>query len=150
MSFTSNVLLSTNNDDLRFNLSHQQKYKNLHIKNWVPIEYAHKNSDLVICHGGHVSCMSLFKYSVPGIILATHTEREYNARLVQELKAGILIEKKDYSKAAMEHAISLILEDKNYFNTVNNYSNLINSHYQNGEVIAANHILSLLERDKIY
>ena len=141
----ANVLLSIDNG-----ANYQYKHKNLIIKNWVPVEYAHRNSDLIICHGGHVSCMGLFKYAVPGIILATHTEREYNARLVQALGAGILIEKNNYSNEVLRHAIFSLLKDKSYSKTVKKYSDHINSNYKNGEIIAANHISSLLDRGKFY
>ncbi|MEY9095616.1 glycosyltransferase [Paenibacillus sp. RC84] len=47
-----------------------------------------ENCRLFIHHGGHGSCLSAIMRGIPSLILPTHTEREFNARKVQETGAG--------------------------------------------------------------
>lgn len=41
-------------------------------------------SDIVIHHGGHGCCMAQIKYKTPGLIIPTHSEREYNAIMMKK------------------------------------------------------------------
>lgn len=137
------AIISTGSIVTSTKLAKRYNYERIKIVDWIPIKEAYTNSNLVICHGGHGSCMGLFKYMVPGIILSTHTEREYNARLLEELGAGISIPYENFSKKEMEHAITTILGNESYMNKIKYYNELISTRYQNGEVLAANYILSL-------
>ena len=120
------------------------KYKNVKFVDWVPIDVAYSNSDLVVCHGGHGSCMGLFKYMVPGIILPTHTEREYNARALERLGVGISIPIEKFSKDLIENSVVTLLESKRCRDRLKYYNEVISNRYIDGDIMAANYILSLL------
>lgn len=137
------AIISTGSAESATRLSAQNPYQNIQIVDWMPIEEAYSKCNLVICHGGHGSCMGLFQFMVPGLILPTHSEREYNARLVEELGVGISIPYEKFSKERVRRAIVSILEDPSYMSQVKNYHDLINMRYKRGEILAADYILSL-------
>jgi Glycosyl transferases, related to UDP-glucuronosyltransferase len=137
-----NIVITTGNSNIMDSLKY--KYKNVVLMEWLPSRMAYENSDLVINHGGHGSCMGLFKYGVPGLILPTHTEREYNARLVDELGTGLFINSNEFDEDIIKQSIYKILFNRCYFDTVKQYSQQININYSNGVESAIHYILSLL------
>ncbi len=138
-----NIVISTGNPE---DMKKLQKNipDNIKVIDWLPIQAAHENRALVINHGGHGSCMGLLKYGVPGLILATHTEREYNGRLVEQLGTGICLGKCDFQKDKILDSIDKLLHDSSYMKNAGYYKELIKTGYKDGEKIAAEKILMLL------
>lgn len=58
---------------------------NVQIYNWIPVLDLYQDTDLIIHHGGHASCLSSLIYGTPTLVMPTHSEREYNARKLSEL-----------------------------------------------------------------
>ncbi len=138
-----NIVISTGNlEDVK--RLQKDAPDNVNVVDWLPIQKAYENRALVINHGGHGSCMGLLKYGVPGLILATHTEREYNGRLIEELGAGICLNTCDFQKNKIQDSIYRILHDSEYVENVGYYKEKIKIEYQDGEKIAVEKILTLL------
>ncbi len=115
------------------------------ITNWIPMDLAYTRSDLVIHHGGHGSCMGLFWYGVPGLVLPTHTEREYNARMVQHLGCGRYISREDISRSAITETLHAMLEDPSSRTRVRAYREMLRKKYPNPGQIGADAIAKVIQ-----
>lgn len=141
--FNIEFIISIENKHTAEHISSKYADENIHICNWLPIEQAYSNSKFIVCHGGHGSCMGLFQYKVPALIIPTHTEREYNARLVEAVGAGISIPYDDITERKMEQAMRRLLLDSKYKDNTVHFNQVINSRYHDGVALAAKYILSL-------
>ena len=141
--FNMQFIISMNNSDIEEYINTKYEDKYIHISKWIPIEEAYIHSKFIICHGGHGSCMGIFKYKVPALVIPTHTEREYNARLVENIGVGISIPYNEITKNRMEQAMRSLLKNKTYKTRVKYYNHMINNKYNRGGTLAAEHILSL-------
>ncbi len=112
------------------------------ICDWLPMELAYTSSRLVVHHGGHGSCMGLFQYGVPGLVLPTQTEREYNARAVAELKCGSFVPRSDINSSSIRESIYSLLENQATVDNVKGYQQLLASKYPHSAESAADIVLA--------
>ena len=87
---------------------------NVYITDYVPLEVAYENSDIVIHHGGHGSCLAQFYFNKPGLIIPTHSEREHNARVCKKLGVSEFLERENLSDKNIQDKISMLLANKKY------------------------------------
>lgn len=107
---------------------------------WMSIKEIYENSDLVIHHGGHNSCLGSLLYGTPSLIIPTHTEREYNARRMVEMGTGKMILPNIDSEKQLIDSIHEMMNNDSYKNACNKYKKVINSYYCNGEKIVADYV----------
>ena len=97
-------------------IMNDQKFDNLQLFDYVPLSIAYGMSDLVIHHGGHGSCLGQFYYEVPSIIIPTHREREYNARMCHKLGVSEFLLRKELNKENLISNIEKLLKEEKYKN----------------------------------
>jgi UDP:flavonoid glycosyltransferase YjiC (YdhE family) len=138
-----NVVISTGGmDDIPSDID--LSLPNVQVIKWVPMETAYRNSDLVVHHGGHGSCMGGLKYAVPALIIPTHTEREYNARLLKRISCADIILRGEVTGALIEDKICALLQDSKVKEAVRSYARVIEGEYANGEQRAGESIAALI------
>jgi len=86
--------------------------ENIRLVKWIPVENAYKNSKMVIHHGGHGSCMASIVFGTPSLVIPTHTEREYNARSLQNLNCGRYVLPQFISKQSFFASFDEIMNEK--------------------------------------
>lgn len=64
---------------------------NINVVDWAPLEFVYSNFDVIVHHGGHGSCMATMLHGGPSLVVPTHSEREYNARALVRLGAGLMV-----------------------------------------------------------
>lgn len=117
---------------------------NVSVVDWVPVEVAYEKSDLVVHHGGHGSCVAALKYGVPSLIVPTHNEREYNARVMQRIGCADFIPKHEVTADRMLGACERLLTDTSTRAQLAKLQRLLASEYSDGTERAGRAILSLL------
>lgn len=139
----ANVVVSLGGDsNISYNMC--KNFQNITIVDWVSIEDAYSQSNLIIHHGGHGSCLGLLKYGVPGIVISTHTEREYNGRIVEQLGIGKCLPISDISYSCFDYAVLSIICNDIYRKNSKKYENLIMQEYHDSINKAVEYILSVM------
>jgi UDP:flavonoid glycosyltransferase YjiC (YdhE family) len=129
-------------DELPADIRHDRS--NVRVVEWIPVETAYRRSDLVIHHGGHGSCLAGLKYGVPALIVPTHTEREYNARLMKKIGCADMIPKTEVSGDLIVHKAANLLSGSLVSRELERYSRLIADKYSDAPQVAGETILSLV------
>jgi UDP:flavonoid glycosyltransferase YjiC (YdhE family) len=137
-----NVLISTGGLDVVMPNLDSDMYKNIRLVDWIQMKDAYTSSDLIIHHGGHGSCMGNFVYGKPALVIPTHTEREYNAHLMDELKCGMIIKRKDVNAENVSEKANLLLKSHEYQENNLQLQSVIDRTYGNSVDRAVNYILS--------
>jgi len=86
----------------------------IQLVDWLPMKIAYGQSDIVIHHGGHGSCLAQVMYQIPSVIVPTHTEREYNARMLKQLGAAEIVQEHEINSSDFSAKILHVLGSKNY------------------------------------
>jgi len=87
---------------------------NIQLVDWMPLYLAYGMSRLVIHHGGHGSCMATFQYGTPSLVVPTQSEREYNARAMENLGTGRMILPCDFNADSLLQVVDDMLSDPTY------------------------------------
>ncbi len=135
-----NMIISTGGMDAHASDFENKLPQNVKIVDWLPVEQAYSQCDIIIHHGGHGSCMANFKYGRPALIIPTHTERKFNAHRMQDLQAGLILQKEDLSSQSLLEGIQQLLENCKYMDVIKTYKHMIQTHYINSVRTAANYI----------
>lgn len=85
-------------------------------REWLSVREIYTSHDLIIHHGGHNSCIASLVYGTPSIIIPTHTEREFNARNMENIGAGKMVLPERASGETTKKVIKELLENKIYKN----------------------------------
>jgi len=131
----ASIIISTgnkNDESLALDIA-AEKVKNgrVSIVDYVPLDVAYKNSDLIIHHGGHGSCLAQFYYGAPSVIIPTHTEREYNARMCEKLHIGKMVSRRNLNSANLKENINDVLNNLTYKNSVCDWKEKVFSDFNN-------------------
>jgi UDP:flavonoid glycosyltransferase YjiC (YdhE family) len=118
---------------------------NVKMVEWVPMNAAYSTCDLVIHHGGHGSCLGALKHGVPSLIIPTHTEREYNARLIRQIGCGDLIGKDVVTGERIVEKVRQLLDSSTVAAELERHRRTIADRYADGAAVAGRTILSLLD-----
>ena len=137
-----NVIISTGGMDAKAKHLADSVPENVKVVDWLPMDQAFMNCDIVIHHGGHGSCMANFKYGKPALIIPTHTERNYNAHRMQDLETGIIINREDVNTTSILNGIEALLREKKYIDNTRRYQKKIQQHYPDSAESAADYIVS--------
>lgn len=70
---------------------------------------------MIIHHGGHGSCMTSLQYAIPSLVIPTHTERLYNAIMVEKLGFGNYIVPCRNKMTEMRDLFQEILTNSQYY-----------------------------------
>jgi len=111
--------------------SKELKSGKVSIVDYVPLDMAYEKSDLVIHHGGHGSCLAQFYYGVPSVIIPTHTEREYNARMCEKLHVGKMLPRRELNSANLKNCINDVLNDITYKKSVRDWKEKVSGDFNN-------------------
>ena len=93
---------------------------------------AYSQSDLVIHHGGHGSCLGQFIYNTPSLILPTHSEREYNARMLGGMGVSEFVEIEHLSSRDIALKVDKLLSYDYYQENLRYYNEVIRNREYDG------------------
>ncbi|AZK47453.1 glycosyltransferase [Paenibacillus lentus] len=85
---------------------------NINFTTYVSGVMAAEQSDLMIHHGGHGSCMTTLLTGTPSLIIPTWAEREFNARQLQGIGGGRVINPKDITGLQLAEVVESMLNDE--------------------------------------
>ena len=138
-NINANIIISTGSQaDYKeaLELIGKNMLNNVKIVDYVPLDIAYGMSDLVIHHGGHGSCLGQFYYGVPSIVVPTHREREYNARICNKMGVSEFILRENLSASTISDVANKMLRDVRYKEAVNQWSNKYKSSFDDmGKVV---------------
>lgn len=81
-----------------------------------------KKTDLIVSRAGASSIAEITALGIPSILIpspyVTHNHQLKNAKSLEESKATVIIEEKDYDKELLVSTIDRILEDKEYYQSL--------------------------------
>jgi UDP:flavonoid glycosyltransferase YjiC (YdhE family) len=107
----------------------QRKYMpflaNIEITANVPMSAAFNMADLVIHHGGYGSCFGQIIYEKASMMVPTNSEREYTARMLENLGLGISIPLGKMNTSIFRDSVYHLLNDKSYTNCAIKYNKLL-------------------------
>lgn len=107
-SFDATFLISTANfDAIKEAVPQNVKV----ITDWYSIKDTYSSSKLVVHHGGHGSCFGTLVHGTPSIVIPTHTEREFNARMMEKMGVGKMIMPKDLNAQSLTNGIRQALDN---------------------------------------
>jgi|GEM_PF-1036963 len=117
--FDANIIISTGSEldkKIALEVLKEYNYRSNHFNliDWIPMGVAYGGSDIVIHHGGHGSCLGQFLYGVPSLIMPTHAEREYNARMCTRLEVAEFLKTVDLCEDSILSEIEKILTMGHY------------------------------------
>lgn len=87
--------------------------------------------NIVIHHGGHGCCMAQIKYQKPGLIIPTHSEREYNARMMKKNYLAEYVTINEVDDTLLCRLIEKLLQDKKYKENLKYISNIAKNYEDN-------------------
>jgi UDP:flavonoid glycosyltransferase YjiC (YdhE family) len=93
---------------------------NFHHESYLPDLLMAEKGDLLIHHGGYDSCQTAPYAGKPAVILPTYSERLGNARWIEALGAGVVVEvncvagKKVVQTEEFRAAVTRVLRDASY------------------------------------
>jgi hypothetical protein len=79
--------------------------KNVHVETWVNQDDVFDETSLVVCHGGSGTTFGALAAGVPLVLLPMFADQPTNARLVQDVGAGISITEGDRSASSNTNTI---------------------------------------------
>jgi UDP:flavonoid glycosyltransferase YjiC (YdhE family) len=88
-------------------------------------------------------CVASLKYAVPSVIVPTHNEREYNARLMANLGCAEFVPKSEVTGERIDAAIHRVLETPSVRQRLGFFAEIIAERYSNSAERAASVIASL-------
>lgn len=88
--------------------------ENFIIENYVPQLEVIKKVDAVVCHAGMNTTSEALYYNVPLILIPMVNDQHSVAKRVEELKAGICIDKERLSSEVLRHAVEEVLSDNRF------------------------------------
>src|SRR5690606_19870212 len=138
---TLNVVVSTGTDQHLENTP--LTTNNITITDWISIPKIAEDCDLMIHHGGHGSCMSSLIYGIPSLVIPTFSEREFNARQLEELGIGIFIPPTELTSERLFLETEKCLENKSLYTNAKNWSRKLGEKALGGPEKAKEHILNL-------
>jgi len=142
ISSNMNIVISVGSlDSLPDNLPDTEKIK---LVEWIPISEAYQNTSLVMHHGGHGSCMATFKYGTPSLVIPTHSEREYNARALDNLGAGKMLQPSDVTAHTLIATTEELLAQEIYRKNAQKWQNHLGQGNYGGAEQVLQYITQLL------
>jgi UDP:flavonoid glycosyltransferase YjiC (YdhE family) len=87
---------------------------NVHITNYLPIEEACQNSDLIICNGGSPMCHAALTYGVPTIGIVCNNDQLLNMAHIQNRGAGQMLRYWNLTAKKITDSVVEILGDPKY------------------------------------
>jgi UDP:flavonoid glycosyltransferase YjiC (YdhE family) len=109
---------------------------NVHVTDFLPIEEACQNSDLIICNGGSPMCHAALTYGVPTIGIICNNDQLLNMAHIEKRGAGRMLRYWNLTAEKITNAVTEILENPTYaksseairseFNAFNSSSELQN------------------------
>lgn len=131
--------------------NYYDEYKNIKTSNNVKIvsyldnmSDVMKNTDLIVSRAGASSIAEITALGIPSILIpspyVTHNHQYKNAKVLEDNKASIILEEKDFDDEKLVNLIDKILNDKEL------YLNLKNNSLRLGVVDSASKIYKLLKK----
>lgn len=145
-TINANLIVSvggTVEKELAQNILKETNYKNdnLQIVEFVPMEIVYRISDIIIHHGGHGSCLGQIDYKVPSLIIPTHSEREYNARIFEKLGFSEVISRNELCADKIYEKITKMLNDNSHKQKISDYYDVVKTKKNTG----VNYAVKLIE-----
>ncbi|MEX1028453.1 MAG: nucleotide disphospho-sugar-binding domain-containing protein [Paenibacillaceae bacterium] len=116
---------------------------NVYFTSYVSGVMAAEQCDVMIHHGGHGSCMTTMLTGTPSLIIPTWAEREFNARQLQKVGGGRVINPNEVTGQYLAETVQLMINDID-FERSSELKQSIQSKNYGGSERAAELISSLL------
>ncbi len=110
---------------------------------WVPGPELY-DSDLIIHHGGHGSCLASLVYGTRTLVLPTHSEREHNARQLSALGIGGWLDPRAIDSQMLHEEISRLVSNSVCQESATRWATTLRARHYRGEQLGADVIESHL------
>ena len=94
-------------------------YPNVFVTDYLPMEQACKESDLVICNGGSPMSHAALSYGVPLIGVVSNNDQLLNMSHVVQQGAGLMLRHWNISEKKVTDSVNKIFNNVNYFEQSN-------------------------------
>jgi len=101
--------------------------------------------DLILHHGGHGACLTAITAGIPSVVVATHAEREYNARNLAALGCGEYVSKDEMNVRHVRAAIETVIKEPAYAHECSRWSQTIAARRYGGADLAARMIGQMID-----
>ncbi|MNJ56571.1 Oleandomycin glycosyltransferase [compost metagenome] len=106
---------------------------NVKFTNYVSGVMAAEQSDIMVHHGGHGSCMTTLLTGTPSLIIPTWAEREFNARQLQAVEGGRMIYRSDVTGQQLAEFVESMLNDGDLEKAIKLQQSIIAKNYGGAE-----------------
>src|SRR5439155_4645874 len=90
-------------------LAHQPS--NVHVERYLPQGVLFPNCSVVLCHGGYGTVLAAIEHGIPMIVVPFGADQPINARSVQRLGLGHVIDEEDLTADRLRSAVRSLLDD---------------------------------------
>ncbi len=87
---------------------------NIHVARYVPQSLLLPRCAAIICHGGYGTLLTAIEHAVPLVVVPFGADQPINARSVQRLGLGHVIEVDDLTPAGLREAVRSVLDEPNW------------------------------------
>ena len=136
------VIISTGADQILDNVP--KTSSNITITDWVPTTQLAKECSLMVHHGGHGSCMLGLVHGIPSVVTPTFSEREFNARQLEEINAGTFITPDNLTPSYLLEVVNESLNNNQLISNAKRWSEELQNRAYGGPLKAKEHIMKLI------
>lgn len=87
---------------------------NMRVERYVPQSLLFDRCSAVVCHGGHGTVLAAIEHGVPLVVVPFGADQPMNARAIERLGIGRVIDRNDLSAERMREAVRAVLTDPHY------------------------------------
>ena len=87
---------------------------NVRVERYVPQSLLFPRCSAVICHGGYGTLLAAIEYGVPLVVVPFGADQPINARSVERLGIGQVVQGDEVTADRMRHAVRSVLDDPEY------------------------------------
>jgi UDP:flavonoid glycosyltransferase YjiC (YdhE family) len=87
---------------------------NVHAERWVPQRHVMPHAAAMVCHGGFGTVRMALSSGMPIVVLPLFADQPYNARRIEQLGAGIALERGPEDVAELADAVEVLFDDPSY------------------------------------
>jgi UDP:flavonoid glycosyltransferase YjiC (YdhE family) len=93
-------------------LGHQPS--NVHVERYLPQDLLFPKCSVVVCHGGYGTLLAAIQQGIPMIVVPFGADQPINARSVQRLGLGHVIDEEDLTADRLRSAVRSLLDDPSW------------------------------------
>ena len=87
---------------------------NIHVERYVPQSLLFPRCSAIVCHGGYGTLLAAIEHGVPLVVVPFGADQPINARSVERLGLGHVIEEEDLTAERMRDAVRSVIEESGW------------------------------------